>query len=141
MTNLTDIPVTVEQHAPSQVLAVLNEIDAHLQLLTDQGSESAIDLRSLPLFPGDYELLRELLGEGEITATLDSLGPTYIYETRIPGVWWVTHYNDAEEKIAEFIEITRLPALLQTDTESLQYAPAALAVLIGQLKGEHDASR
>lgn len=140
MNRLSDIPVSVEHRAPAQVLAVLNEIDAQLQALADQGTESAIDLRSLPFFPGDNELLRDLLGEGELKATLDSLGPTYIHETRVPGVWWVTHYNEAEEKIAEFIEVTRLPALLQTDAESLQHAPTALARLIGQLEGEHDAS-
>lgn len=140
MNKLSDIPVSVEHRAPAQVLAVLNEIDAQLQALADQGTESAIDLRSLPFFPGDNELLRDLLGEGELKATLDSLGPTYIHETRVPGVWWVTHYNEAEEKIAEFIEITRLPALLQTDADSLQHSPTALARLIGQLEGEHDAS-
>ena len=139
MSKLSEIAVSVEQRAPAQVLAVLNEIDTHLQALAEQGIESAIDLRSLPFFPGDYELLKDLLGEGELKATLNSLGPTYIHETRVPGVWRVVHYNDAEEKIAEFIEVTRLPQLLQTDPESLQHAPTALARLIGQLEGEHDA--
>lgn len=140
MSKLEQIPVQVVQGTTSQVAAILNEIDALLIKLIEQDESSAIDLRSLPLFPGDYEKLKAVLGEGEISVSLDTLGPSEIIETIIPGVWWCTHYNEADEKIAEFIEITRVPSLLQTDLDELQHSRDKLAGLIQQtLEGEHDA--
>ncbi|MGD8925973.1 MAG: hydrogenase expression/formation C-terminal domain-containing protein [Thioalkalispiraceae bacterium] len=142
MNKLEQIEVVVSHNSPSQVAAILNEIDELLKQLIEQNKPSAIDLRSLPLFPGDYENLRELLGEGEITAKLNSLGPSSIVETRIPGVWWCTHYNEADEKIAEFIEITRIPELLLTDSVELQQSRSKLAELINlPQEGEYDAPR
>lgn len=140
MSKLDQIPVNVVQTSPTQVVAILNEIDELLIQLIEQGKSSAIDLRSLPLFPGDYENLKALLGEGEISISMDSLGPSEIIETNIPGVWWCTHYNEADEKIAEFIEVTRVPQLLLTDTDELRQSRNKLDRLINQtLKGEHDA--
>jgi hydrogenase-1 operon protein HyaF len=140
MSKLEQIPVQIIQGTTSQVAAILNEIDALLIKLIEQDESSAIDLRSLPLFPGDYEQLKAVLGEGEISVSLDTLGPSEIIETIIPGVWWCTHYNEADEKIAEFIEITRIPSLLQTDPDELQHSRDKLAGLIQQtLEGEHDA--
>lgn len=140
MSKLEQIPVNVIQTSPSQVAAILNEIDELLTKLVEHNESSAIDLRSLPLFPGDYENLKALLGEGEVSISLDSLGPSEIVETQIPGVWWCTHYNEADEKIAEFIEVTRVPQLLLTDTDELQQSRNKLARLINQtFEGEHDA--
>lgn len=140
MNRLEQIPVQVIQRATSQVAAILNEIDELLTRLIELDQPAAIDMRSLPLFPGDYEHLKALLGEGEVHATLNSLGPSEIIETSIPGVWWCTHYNEAQEKIAEFIEITRMPELLLTNKLELQSAREKLAQLVNlSLKGEYDA--
>ena len=63
MSKLEDIEVRVEQtNSPSQVLAILNELQSKLTALAEQGTNDSIDLRSLPLFPGDYEQLKERLG-------------------------------------------------------------------------------
>jgi hydrogenase-1 operon protein HyaF len=140
MNKIEQIPVQVVQGTTTQVAAILNEIDALLKKLIEEDETSAIDLRSLPLFPGDYEKLKASLGEGEISISLDTLGPSEIIETSIPGVWWCTHYNEADEKIAEFIEITRIPSLLKTDADELKHSRDMLAGLIHHtLEGEHDA--
>ena len=130
MSDLDDIKVSIEQRVTSQVVAVLNEIDSLLQNLVEKREIGTIDLRSLPLSPADYDALKQLLAEGEVTATLQAMGPTTVQETRIPGVWWITHMNQDEEKIAEYIEVTRVPELLKTTKEDLMEAPDGIRHLI-----------
>ncbi|MDY6980701.1 MAG: hydrogenase expression/formation C-terminal domain-containing protein [Pseudomonadota bacterium] len=131
MSKLDEISVSVEPGgSPSQVMAILNELLAKLTALSEQGINDSIDLRSLPMFPGDYEQLKETLGYGEIHVSIDAMGPTEIYETAIPGLWWVSHFNSADENIAEFIEITALPAILKTDEQDLREAGQQLQQLI-----------
>lgn len=93
---------------------ILHEIETLLNELVASGKSAAIDLRSLPLLPGDYEKLKEVLGQGEVSATIDAMGPTQVRETAIHGVWWVTHYNSDAAVIAEFIEVTTMPGILRT---------------------------
>ena len=133
MNTFEHIPVSVVHPPSTLVAAILNEIDSLLTRLIEHHESAAIDLRSLPLFPGDDDHLKALLGEGEVSVRLNALGPSEIYETQIPGVWWCAHFNEAEEKIAEFIEITRIPTLLQTDVKDLQLARKKLAPLIKRI--------
>jgi len=131
MSKLEDINVTVESPAsPSQVLAILNELQFKLKALIEQDHNDSIDLRTLPLFPGDYELLKETLGYGEIHVTIEAMGPTEIYETAILGIWWVTHYNSQDENVAEYIEITALPELIKTSEQDIKQAEQQLKQLI-----------
>jgi hydrogenase-1 operon protein HyaF len=142
MSGLDDIAVSVETAGPSsgQVIAILNEIGALLDRLVQHGEQNAIDLRSLPLFPGDYQALKQALGEGEVQATLNAIGPSTLQETAIPGVWWVTHYNENDETVAELIEITSIPELLKTTEPDLQQATQRLQACIDNLN-EHDTSQ
>lgn len=137
MSAINDIPVTVDNGAipPGHPVlrAMLGEIETLLQSLADNGAGGSIDLRSLPLFPGDYQVLQNLLGEGEIQASLNALGPSTCYETAIAGVWWIIHRNEAEEVVAEFIEVARCPGILQTPAEDLPQAVERLRELDQQL--------
>ncbi|MDZ7804261.1 hydrogenase expression/formation C-terminal domain-containing protein [Thiohalophilus sp.] len=131
MTKLDEITVSIEPPtSPSQVRAILTELQTKLECLVQQGMTDSVDLRSLPMFPGDYEQLKETLGYGEIHVTIDAMGPTEIYETAIPGLWWVSHFNNEDENIAEFIEITALPEILKTDEQDLHQAGQQLQQLI-----------
>ena len=96
------------------VKPLLHEIrHALAKLLNDQES-TVIDLRSLPLAPGEEEKLLNKLGHGEVHASLNALGPTEIVETGYPGVWVVLHYNTDREVIGKFIEICEIPELLRS---------------------------
>ena len=131
MTKLSDIAINVEPPAqPSQVLAILSELQTKLKALVDQGTTDSIDLRSLPLFPGDYEILKETLGYGEIHVDIEAMGPSEVYETSIPGIWWVSHYNSQDENVADYIEVTALPELLKTSQEDIEQAERQLQQLI-----------
>lgn len=127
MSGLDDIAVRVEGEPaggqPSaQVLAIASEIQHHLDRLLSSGEGASIDLRSLPFGPGDYDALRSLLGEGEVAATLDALGPSEVRETAIPGVWWLVHHNANGEVMADLLEITDCPQILKTQREDLDVA-------------------
>lgn len=139
MSTLDNISVSVEsaERPTTQVIAILNEIATLLAKLVEQGKTDSIDLRSLPMFPGDYEALKAALGEGEIHATLTAIGPSTLQETAIPGVWWVTHRNEHQETVAEFIEVTPLPELLKTTDTDLQQAPQRLQACIDELNETH----
>ena len=107
---MTSIPVLSHGNA----MPLLHEIEVLLSDLATTGKLASIDLRSLPMLPEDYEKLREVLGEGEVSATVDVLGPTLVRETAIHGVWWVTHQNVDNEVTAQFIEVTYMPEILKT---------------------------
>ena len=129
MTQLSDITIEVvtnnELVSPSpQVMALLQELQGMHSELVHTGKATSLDIRSLPLIPDDYTYLKSLLGEGEVTATINALGPTKINETEIPGVWWVTHYNTDDMILAESIEVTELPEMLKTQKQDLQQAIA-----------------
>jgi hydrogenase-1 operon protein HyaF len=135
MSKLEDIGVTVETFDSSsgQIGAILCELQTRLNTLITRGRGDSIDLRSLPLFPGDYEQLKETLGYGEIHINLDAMGPSEIYETAIAGIWWLTHYNTEDEVVAEYIEIATLPELVKTDPGELPAAEQQLQRLIDNI--------
>ena len=116
MSHLGDIPVTVLQagaEAAPNGRALLVELETLLQDLVEQGREGSIDLRSLPLSPGDLAFLEQHLGRGEVEAEVTALGPSRVHETAIHGVWWVRHYNGNDEIMAEFLEITHCPDIIR----------------------------
>jgi len=109
------------------VKPILHEIRHALQKLLDTGETSIIDLRSIPLAPGEEEGIIETLGRGEVHARLDVLGPSDVYETRYTGVWLVTHYNDSDSIVSRFIEVTEIPDVLKSQREDVAHALDALA--------------
>ncbi|HSD97461.1 MAG TPA: hydrogenase expression/formation C-terminal domain-containing protein [Sulfuricaulis sp.] len=119
MNDLKGIPIAIAGVCDGLALSgnagpVLHEVRSLLNDLVTSGKSASIDLRSLPLLPGDYEKLKVVLGQGEVSATLEALGVTHVRETAIHGVWWVTHYNSDATIIAEFIEVTTMPEILRT---------------------------
>lgn len=105
---------------------LLHEIRHALQELAESGKTGIIDLRSIPLAPGEEDKIVATLGEGEVQARIDALGPSEITETRYAGVWLVTHYNDEQEIIGRFIEITAMPDILRSQAEDIRQACARL---------------
>ena len=101
------------------VKPILHEIRHALEELLESGETTIIDLRSIPLAPGEEETIIKTLGKGEINAQLKALGPSDIYETRYAGVWMITHYNENESVVSRFIEITDLPAILKSQREDM----------------------
>lgn len=108
------------------VRPILHEIRHALGKLLDSGETSIIDLRSLPLAPGEEEIIINTLGRGEVVANLDVLGPSEIFETRYAGVWLVTHFNEDESIVSRFIEVTEMPEVLRSQRRDIVRALASL---------------
>ncbi len=105
---------------------LLHEIRHALQQLADTGKAGIIDLRSIPLAPGEEDRILAALGQGEVRAHIDALGPSEVVETRYAGVWLVTHYNEDEDIIGRFIEVTPMPDILRSQAEDIRLACSRL---------------
>jgi hydrogenase-1 operon protein HyaF len=103
----------------SNATPILHEILHALRKLKAQGEPSTLDLRAIPFGPGDEEELLTLLGHGEITVELDSLGKSIIRESAYSGVWIVDHRNAQGERVALQIEITQVPTIIQSQAEDM----------------------
>ncbi len=123
MSGLEDIGVRPEGVAEPDswalVRPVLHEVHHALRRFVQSGESTVIDLTSLPFGPGAEEQLLEYLGEGEVRATLDTLGRSRLWETRFPGVWIVDHYNPEQVRIALQIEVTEVPTMLRSQREDV----------------------
>ena len=116
---------------------LLHEIKHALRKLIESGDSSIIDLRSIPLAPGEEDIIINTLGCGEVHARLNALGPSEIVETRFAGVWLITHFNEDNSIIGRFIEITALPDILQSQAEDMEFS---LAQLESELDNESESN-
>jgi hydrogenase-1 operon protein HyaF len=102
------------QPATGNLLPLLHEVRHALARLAAGQSSTVIDLRGIPFAPGEEQELERLLGRGETRIDIDALGPTEVLETAIGGVWLVTHRNAEGDIVGRFIEICRIPEIVQT---------------------------
>lgn len=120
MSALDAIPVNTEI-ASGNVEPLLHEIRHALKRLANGEDGTVIDLKRLPLAPGEEERIAATLGKGEVRAEVDALGPTQVLETSYPGVWLITHRNAEDSIVARFIEVTHMPELLKTQRADIEY--------------------
>jgi hydrogenase-1 operon protein HyaF len=130
MNSLTQFNIQIGDDLTWNVQPILHEVRHALKQLIDSGETTMIDLRSIPLAPGEEQKLIDTLGRGEVHAGLNALGPSEIIESRFSGVWLVTHYNEENSIISRFIEITEFPDILKSQREDMI---AALDTLEQQL--------
>jgi len=140
MTQPANNPKTIPIHSQpddtcsiGNLRALLTEIAARLEKLAVNGETGMIDLNSLPFAPGEYEQLRQLLGQGEVTVRIESIGPSEIIETRYPGIWWVTHYNVEGDIVADMLEITDIPEIIKSQAADID---TGLELLRAQINNE-----
>ncbi len=137
MSRLSEIPVRVEPKVPREtperigglgggIAAILFEVANLLERLVTEAVPGAIDLRSLPMSPLDRAELLRVLGEGEVQATVNAEGLSMLRETRVPGVWWVEHFDPRGELIAELLEVDRVPQLLPAASDEIAAGARAL---------------
>lgn len=113
------------------VRPILYEVRHALEALLEKGETSIIDLRSIPLAPGEEDTILNTLGRGEVHAQLNALGPSEICETRYAGVWLISHYNEEEAIVSRFIEITEFPDILKSQQEDMSSALIELTQTLG----------
>ncbi len=106
--------------ATGNALPVLHEIRHALSALVENGTVTTIDLGAIPFAAGDERLLDEVLGVGEVRATLNLMGESQIQECAIPGVWRIDHYNAEGETQSRFVEVTFMPEIMKTQREDAE---------------------
>jgi hydrogenase-1 operon protein HyaF len=116
---LAELEIEVGDIGTHNVIPLLHEIRHALAQLLEEGKETVIDLRSIPLAPGEEAAIEQALGEGEMQAVLSALGPSDFRESSYPGVWLVTHYNHDDKIVGKFVEVAIVPALLRSQPEDM----------------------
>ncbi len=136
MSGLEDIGVRLERvqepDSAAVVRSVLHEIHHALRRFIQTGESTVIDLTSLPFGPDAEEQLLAYLGEGEVSATLNTLGRSRLWETRFPGVWLVDHRNPEQVRVAFQIEVTEVPPVLRSQREDVADGVDRLASRLAQ---------
>lgn len=124
----TQFNIQVGDELTQNVKPLLHEIKHALDSLIETGNTTIIDLRSIPLAPGEEDKILNTLGQGEVQAKLHALGLSEVTETQYAGVWVITHYNDENHIISRFIEVTTMPEILCSQTEDIMAAYSSLAI-------------
>jgi hydrogenase-1 operon protein HyaF len=133
---LADIPVRVENAAAGltgNAQALLVEIAALLQRMLATGEGGAIDLAGLPFSPADRAWLEQRLGRGEVEIRLMAAGLSTFTETACPGVWWVSHHNEAGVRVSELIEVAPIPELVIAHPDDMKIGFERLNNLLNDL--------
>ena len=112
---------------------LLRELAEQVKRLLATGEASAIDLSALPLTPADLDWLREKLGTGEISATLQANGESTLNETACPGIWWVTHHNEQGAVTTQLIEVALVPELVKAHPQDVQIGYEYLELMLSDL--------
>ncbi len=133
MTKSVEFNIQIGDELTWNVRPVLHEIRHALNDLIENGKTHIIDLRAIPLAPGEEDTILAELGTGEVQARIDALGDSEIIETRYTGVWLVNHYNDDGDIMSRHIEITQMPEILMSQAADMQQARDSLALRLEDL--------
>ena len=125
----TDTPCNIPT---GNVLPLLHEVRHALERWLDSGEEHAIDLRGIPMAPGEEDQLLEMLGEGEVHADLSLTGRSVVLETRFPAVWLVSHYNVDDMITGRYIEVCEMPAILKSQADDARAGLEYLEKLLSE---------
>ena len=131
VTGVIKFNIQIGDELTHNVKPLLHEIKHALDNLIETGKSTIIDLRSIPLAPGEEEKILNTLGRGEVQAQLNALGLSDVSETQYAGVWIVTHYNDEQHVISRFIEVTTMPEILCSQTEDVMKSYSRLTLDLG----------
>ena len=79
-----ELRVAAGEQLTYNVEPLLHEIRHGLARLLESEAPTVIDLRGIPLAPGEEDRIISELGSGEVQAHMSALGPSEIRETRFP---------------------------------------------------------
>jgi HupH hydrogenase expression protein, C-terminal conserved region len=109
--------------------ALIAETLARLTRFAENGETASIDLGGLPMTNRDREALDNFLGRGEVSATIEVIGPTEVWETQFSGVWRVRHFGESAVA-TDLIEITTCPRILSADRRDAKSATRRMAEML-----------
>ncbi len=103
-------------------IALLHQLMELQQQLLKDDQPSVIDLRAMPLSRWDRERLRDLLGEGGVSAVVEDEeeGRLEVLQSAIGGIWWLQRLDDEDNVLGEFIEVSYCPEALLSAVEDVE---------------------
>ena len=110
------------KHRDDKINSLLGDIKVALEHLLDTGEETIIDFTNYPCDEECEQALKEILGKGEVTASLNIFGCDSIIETGVHGVWWVYHLNDSGAILTKALYISYVPSILPAQPDDVEYA-------------------
>jgi hydrogenase-1 operon protein HyaF len=127
MQRLQDIAVKVASSDgsyfnQSHARPILHEIHHALHRFENEGVNTTIDLRSIPFGPRGEAMLLEVLGRGEVSIEIYSLGISLIWESAYTGVWIIDHRNEEGERVALQVEVGQIPKIVLAQPEDISDA-------------------
>ena len=122
---------TTTHLAHGNVVPVLHEIRHALARLIERGVPTTIDLRAIPMGPGEEAAIEEALGVGEVEIQVRALGTSTVVETAHAGVWLVTHRDEGGQIVARLVEITYLPEIAASQPEDVAVGLRTLSERLG----------
>ncbi|UOA08198.1 hydrogenase expression/formation protein [Methylobacter sp. S3L5C] len=129
-----NVVITSQSSGLTIAMTLLHEIQAMLKTLLDTGQNGILDLRALPALGEDgYQFLKEKLGQGEVSARIQSFGHSEIQETAYSGIWWIVHYNQDDGILTELVEVNFLPELLKSPRDDVVFGQTNLAKILNEL--------
>jgi hydrogenase-1 operon protein HyaF len=128
--NRFELPIEIAEPTTGMAQAVLSELANHLPALSSAGTPHVIDLTSLPMNDSDKKELEALLGKGEVSITLSTIGDSQIYETGYNGIWWIKHYSADNQLLSELIEINRVPEIIKSHPDDIKNSIVEIKNLI-----------
>ena len=126
---MTELDIRQREEKPLRTgitRALLVEIADSLAAFVETGAEHVIDLKSLPMTPGDLAEIDDRLGIGEVRADLTIIGKSEVWETSYAGVWRVRHYGAGDAPAADEVVIARAPRILFTHPDDARDAATRL---------------
>lgn len=124
--NVISLDNAVLRKEDHSLLTILHEIRNALHNLLTSGVETIIDLNNTPCNQECEKALKEILGKGEVSASLTILGSDFVEETGIHGVWWVQHKNNTGAILTKAIYISYIPSILPAQREDVEYGVTVL---------------
>lgn len=106
----------------SKIYSLIEDIKAALKNLLETGEETIIDFTNYPCDEECEEAIKEILGKGEVTASLNIFGCDSIIETGVHGVWWVHHLNDTGAILTKALYISYVPSILPAQPDDVEYS-------------------
>jgi len=94
-----------------------------------------MDLRGVPLAPGEEGRILEFLGTGEVRAELECGGLSTVNESRFAGVWIVTHHDPSGEIIGRLIEISFVPDIIRSQVAEMRESRERIAREVALMSG------
>lgn len=105
---MPELPAPAEAVGLDEALAVLRWLRDAAVEYAGGGENQQLDLGSLDV--PNRKLLDQILGEGEVSATIAGETPVAIQESVFAGVWRVRRCNSAGDVVRDLVEVGAVPA-------------------------------